>query len=154
MQPATRPSLQELLHAWREADRVWEQTDVTEEAAYRRASGAVLESWLAYQERVSDGRELLLIADDARRYVQVRGAALAVIGYEPSEMVGRRVDDVTAAEYGDRVDEMWDTFRIKDRMDGEFLLERKDGSRVPVVFQARYHFPIPGLHFSRIRLAG
>jgi PAS domain-containing protein len=146
--------MEALLGAWREAERAWEGTDVADEETYRAASRAVVDAWLAYQERADIGAgELLLIADDARRYVAVGGEALELTGYEPSELVGRRVDDVSGPGYGDRVDEMWAAFRKAGRMDGEFRLQRKDGSSIPVVFRARYHFPIPGFHLSRIRLA-
>jgi hypothetical protein len=43
---------------------------------------------------------------------------------------------------------MWRSFMENGRLDGEIVLLRPDGRRIPVRFRARANHPEPGLHAS------
>jgi PAS domain S-box-containing protein len=146
-------AIQDLLSGWRAAERTWEVTPV-DDPGYRPAAIAVLETWLAYQqatEQVAPG-SFALVVDDDQRYVAVSDGVRAVLGYEPSELLGRQIEDIAAPELVETTPEQWAAFLASGRQDGTFQLRASDGSIKDVGFQARAHYPIAGFHLSRLWL--
>lgn len=141
----------ELLSAWRAAERVWESTPPTD-PAYRSSAIAVVRAWLAYHEATDEAAadSFALVADDGQRYVAATEGVRAVLGYEPSELLGRQIEDIAAPDLVTATTEQWDAFVAAGRMDGSFRLRANDGTLVPVRFQARAHFPVAGFHLSRL----
>ena len=149
-----RPTIHEALNAWRAAERRWEATPA-DDPAYRQASIDVIVAWLAYHaphERSEPGN-FVLVVDDEQRYIAVSDGVKDVLGYEPVDLLGRRIEDIAPSDLVARTPEQWLGFLAEGRQDGEFRLLAADGREVALRFQARAHFPIAGYHMSRLRLA-
>ena len=145
------PAIHEALSAWRAAERHWEATDPTD-PSYRDAAINVIAAWLAYHstDAQEDAGSFVLVADEDHRYVAVGEGVRHVLGYEPTDLLGRRIEDIAPADLVARTRTDWQRFLLEGRQDGEFRLMSADGRDVPVRFQARAHFPIPGYHLSRL----
>lgn len=144
------PTLPELLAAWRDAERRWEQIAIGDVVKERAA--AVLAAWVAYQNAslADDSEEFLLVADDDGVYRAAAGAVTRVLRYEAADLIGLRIEDITATEMQPDAARLWGQFLIDGRQDGRYRLRASDGRVVMVRFQARAHFPVPGFHLSRI----
>lgn len=145
------PEIRELLSRWRAAERAWEGRK-PEDPGYRDASIDVLRAWLAYQAATEalDPGTFALVVDDERRYVAVSDGVTDVLGYAPSELIGRRIEDIAAEELRPMTAAQWASFIAAGRQDGSYRLHASDGSVVDVRFSARAHHPLPGFHVSRI----
>lgn len=146
-------AIRELLSAWRSAERAWERSDPAD-PGYRDASIDVLKAWLAYQAatEVIEPGTFALVVDDEQAYVAVSEGVTAVLGYEPADLIGRRIEDIAAPDLAAATPAQWAAFIAAGRQDGRFRLVAKDGSIVDLTFQARAHHPIPGFHVSRLAL--
>lgn len=142
----------DLLAAWRAAERRWERPAPAGEI--RIAALEVIRAWAAYQDAVLTGSstEFMLVADDDGVYVAATRGVSRILGYEPEELVGRRVEDMAAPELRSTTPEQWTRFLADGRQGGSFRLRAKDGSLVALRFQARAHHPVPGFHVSRLWL--
>jgi PAS domain-containing protein len=90
----------------------------------------------------------ILIADDERRYVHATPAAARLSGRPLARLLTMRVDDATRASERDAVPDAWSRFIADGSMQGSYVLERPDGSEVPVLFSSRANAPWPGSHAS------
>jgi PAS domain S-box-containing protein len=146
---ATAP-ITELLAAWRAAERRWENAGSAEEVA--TAASEVVRSWAAYQDAglAPDTREFVLVADDHGVYVAATKGVSLVLGFEPSELIGLRIEDLASSELRQATPEQWSQFLADGRQDGRFRLTAKDGAEVSLRYQARAHHPVPGFHLSRL----
>ncbi len=147
--PTTK--IPDALGAWRAAERRWEATDPAE-PGYREAAIEVISAWLRYQELAErDQGSFVLVTDDDHRYVAVGGGVKVALGYEPAELLGQGVEDITAPDLAADTEMAWQRFLTDGRQDGEYRLLAKDGREVSMHFQARAHHPIAGFHSSRLR---
>jgi PAS domain-containing protein len=145
-----RPSLPELLNAWRAAERRWERP--ASDADVRTAASGVLAAWLAYQDAAlpPEPGEFILVAGDDQVYVAATAGVRAVLGYEPDELVGRTISELASPELRGSTADEWAAFLAAGRLDGRFRLMTKSGSPIALRFQARVHHPVPGFHISRL----
>lgn len=146
------PTIHEALNAWRAAERRWEATDPND-PAYRSASIAVIAAWLTYHAptEVAEPGSFVLVADEEHRFVAVSDGVKAALGYEPTDLLGKRIEDIAPPDLAARTQAQWDRFLADGRQDGEYRLVASDGREVPLRFQARAHYPIAGYHLSRLR---
>ena len=147
-----RPTIHEALNAWRAAERRWEATP-PDDPGYRSASIAVIATWLTYHapSEVADAGSFVLVADEDSRFVAVSDGVRAALGYEPADLLGKRIEDIAPPDLAARTPAQWQEFLADGRQDGEFRLLASDGREVPLRFQARAHYPIAGYHLSRLR---
>lgn len=147
-----RPTIHEALSAWRAAERRWEATK-SDDPDYRAASIAVIAGWLTYHALTeqSEPGSFVLVADEEHRYVAVSDGVKDVLGYEPADLLGRRIEDIAPPDLAARTPAQWQRFLADGRQDGEFRLLTSDGSEVALRYQARAHYPIAGFHLSRLR---
>jgi PAS domain S-box-containing protein len=148
---SSRPTIHEALEAWRAAERLWESMSA-DDPEYRRASIAVVAAWLAYHapnEEAEPG-SFVLVADDEQRYVAVSNGVTATLGYQPADLIGRRIEDIAPPDLAASTPADWQRFLAEGRQDGEFRLVAADGREVTLRFQARAHYPIAGYHRSRL----
>jgi PAS domain-containing protein len=90
----------------------------------------------------------LLLADDSRRYVHATPAAARIAGRPLARLLTLRVDDLSRASERPQLPEVWDRFLADGSMEGPYVLERPDGSEVPVRFASKANAPWPGSHAS------
>lgn len=145
-------SISALLAEWRAAERRWERQDSPEEV--RRAAEAVVRAWVAYQDAAipRDSGEFMLVAGDDQTYIAATAGVTKVLGYEPADLIGLRVEDLAAPELRDATPAQWAQFLADGRQDGGFRLKANDGQLVSLHYQARAHHPVPGFHMSRLWL--
>ena len=147
----SRPTIHGLLEAWRAAERRWEATDPSD-PGYRAASIAVIGAWLAYQTPVEEAEtgSFVLVVDEDQRYVAVSDGVRAILGYEPADLLGRRIEDLAPPDLVNATPDQFRQFVTEGRQDGEFRLMTVDGREVPLRVQARAHYPIARYHLSRL----
>jgi PAS domain S-box-containing protein len=80
--------------------------------------------------------DAVLVADDARRYVDVNPAACDLFGRTRDELLSMRVEDLFPADSAD-VTVLWRQFLREGNQAGEFTIERRDGRKVVIEFRAR-----------------
>jgi PAS domain S-box-containing protein len=112
----------------------------------------VVRAWAEYQDAAlpHDSEEFMLVADDDSTYVAATQGVSRVLGYDPAELVGRRIEDVAAPEFRAATPGQWNQFLLDGRQGGSYRLRAKDGELVALRFQARAHHPVPGFHVSRL----
>ncbi len=144
------PPLAELLAAWRNAERRWDQQAPAEEV--HRAAIDVVAAYVAYQDAAlaAGTREFLLIVDEDQQYVGATTGVTSVLGYRPDELLGRRIGDLAADEDLEATPAQWRTFVSEGRQEGRFRLRSNAGETVQLRYVARAHHPIPGFHLSRL----
>ena len=136
--------------AWRAAERRWEDTRI-DDPGFRAAGIEVVSAWLRYQELVDhEPGSFVLVADDDHTYVAVGSGVKDVLGYEPDDVLGRGIEDISPPDLAAGTLDAWGRFLADGRQDGEYRLMARDGREVPMRFQARAHHPIPGFHTSRL----
>lgn len=90
----------------------------------------------------------ILLADDSRRYVHATPAAAQISGRPLARLLTLRVEDLTPASQRATVAQAWERFLAQGTMEGPYVLERPDGSEIPVRFAAKADAPWPGAHAS------
>jgi PAS domain S-box-containing protein len=146
-----RATIHDALDAWRAAERRWESMP-HDDPAYRQASIDVVAAWLTYNapNEESEPGSFVLVADGEHRYVAVSDGVKATLGYEPAQLLGRRIEDLAPPDLAAGTLEQWQRFLADGRQDGEFRLLAADGREVALRFQARAHYPIAGYHRSKL----
>lgn len=144
---------EQLLATWRQAERRLSDA----RSAGDDVRGAVVDvvaAWLSYQSALSAAPdELILVADDERQFVAVSANARPLLGYDPDELRGRRVDDIVAEVDAAAVPDRWARFRTSGREVDLIPLRAKNGTVVVFEYDARRDFPVPGCHVSRLKVA-
>lgn len=144
---------EQLLQTWRRAERRLEDA-VARGNNVRGAVVDVVTAWLAYQSAMSAAPdELILVADDERQFVAVSANARPLLGYEPDELCGRRVEDIVSQDEAPTVPDRWAQFRASGREADVIPLRAKNGSVVLFEYDARPNFPVTGCHVSRLKVA-
>lgn len=99
-------------------------TDTTE----NRAGWAAL-----FRDAFNQSRNAMVLLDDDRCHVEVNGAYVQLLGYRPSELIGRPMHDLRAD--GLRISaEEWHTALRQKQFTGTIELVRADGGHVTVEF--------------------
>lgn len=145
--------LQRLLGLWREAELRWEATSA-DDVAIVDARREVLLAWEAYNRAAGTVQpdEIVLVADDSMTYVEAFGPTDATLGWTNAELIGRRIADLTPIDQLALMDESWRAFVMAGRLEGTYRLRTATGQVREARFAARSHYPVAGLHVSRIRL--
>lgn len=94
--------------------------------------------------------EAKFLADDNGRYLDVNGAAARLLGYTIEELAPMSVFDMVPDSQREDARAMWSEFLRRGHLSGEIWLRRKDGSMVPVEFEAVANV-VEGVHLSVCR---
>jgi PAS domain-containing protein len=92
----------------------------------------------------------ILVADDSRRYVHATPAAARLSGRPLARLLTMRVEDLVSGADRNEVAAAWERFVAEGSMSGPYVLERPDGSELPVRFAAKANAPWPGSHASLV----
>jgi PAS domain S-box-containing protein len=79
---------------------------------------------------------LTVVVDDERRYQSVSPGFAGLLGYDPQELQGKRIDDVTAPGTID-IEFVFDALSKLGEMDGLWVFESRDGKKVLFHYRAR-----------------
>ncbi len=79
---------------------------------------------------------LAVVIDDERRYQSVSPRFASLLGYDPEELHGKRIDDITARGTID-IEFVFNVFLKLGEMDGLWVFECRDGRKVLFHYRAR-----------------
>lgn len=102
-----------------------------------RALLECLDTLVRYKHHVHPELEgdCVVFVDHDRRYVEATPKACELIGYERTELIGKRIDDVSAPD-SELVQKQFEQY-VRDReQEGVFVLHHKNGHRVPIQYRA------------------
>lgn len=88
---------------------------------------------LNHQHRELQEAEYIVFVDSERRYVDCTAAVCDLLGYTREEMLQKKIDDVS---YDNNVRELFELYRANKEQQGEYVLQRKDRSPVPIHYKA------------------
>jgi PAS domain-containing protein len=77
----------------------------------------------------------VVFVDQDRRYIDATSKACELIGYERAELLGKRIDDVSAPD-SEIVRKKFDEYVQDQKQDGVFVLKHKNGQQVPIHYRA------------------
>ncbi len=77
----------------------------------------------------------VVFVDQDRRYVEATPKACELIGYEPTELIGKRIDDVSAPD-SESVQKQFQRYVKEKEQEGVFVLKHKNGRTVPIRYRA------------------
>jgi len=92
----------------------------------------------------------ILLADNMAGYVDANPAACMLTGYDRAELLQRSVWDLTPEMDQERGRALWQHFLATGTQQGEYTLQRKDGTSVEVEYRATAHI-VAGLHLTVLR---
>ena len=85
---------------------------------------------------MSEGDELVLVADDQGRFVEVNDRAVEVLGYDRDELMQMSVFDLTpSAAVLDGL-ELWQRFFRTGEQEGEYVLRARGGRLLRFAYRA------------------
>jgi len=89
----------------------------------------------------------ILIANNFGRYVHMNDRAIRLTGYSEAELRRSAVWDLTPEVDLAEARQMWRAFLRQGRMQGPYVIQHKDGRKIPVEYVAVANV-LPGLHVS------
>jgi PAS domain S-box-containing protein len=111
----------------------------------------VVRAWVAGQERIAtDTEQVIVVTDEQRRYVAVSANICGLLGYQPNEVIGRRIEDLAAPKLVAATPTLWNRFIAVTHDAMTFALLAKDGRVVTVRYDATADYPLNGFHTSRL----
>jgi PAS domain S-box-containing protein len=118
-------------------------------SARRRAEEEVEQSERRFRAAFSSALDAMLIADDDRFWLEGNSAAAELLGIDPEEIAGKRLDEFAGGD-PDATDARWRQFLLDGEMTDAFDIRRADGEVRHVEFGARANF-MAGRHLSVLR---
>ena len=85
-----------------------------------------------------NGSPHVVFADAQRRYTDASDAACALLGYTRKEFLTKSIDDVSYKIAN--VPQIFAQYLRKGEMEGDYVVQHKDGSAIPIHFRA-FIFP-------------
>jgi DNA-binding CsgD family transcriptional regulator len=89
----------------------------------------------------------MMLCDDDRRYTDANEAALELMRIDLASLRAMRIDDITPPELASSVEAIWTHFLRIGTLTGQYELQRADGTRVSVEYNATANVA-PGQHLS------
>ena len=111
--------------------------DVTELVEAERRSRERADALRAAFETALDP---FTIIDDRRRVLEVNRATSALLGYDRSELLEMRIEELVLGMDSETIGSMWQEFIHSGDRRGELRLRRRDGTEVLVEFSATANF--------------
>jgi len=88
---------------------------------------------LNHQRQELQEAEYIVFVDSGGGYVDCTAAVCDLLGYTREEMLQKKIDDVS---YENNVRELFELYRTNKEQQGEYVLQRKDRSPVPIYYKA------------------
>jgi PAS domain S-box-containing protein len=80
------------------------------------------------------GAEFVVFANEQRRYTDFTDAVCGLLGYSRKELLNKSVEDVSFKM--DNVPQVFAQFVKQGAMEGDYVLQHKDGSAIPIHYRA------------------
>jgi PAS domain S-box-containing protein len=77
----------------------------------------------------------VVFVDQSRRYIEASPKACELIGYERLELLGKRIEDVSAPD-SEFVKKKFEQYVADGKQDGVFVLKHKNGRSVPIQYRS------------------
>ena len=122
--------------------RTWLETSAPPTRSSGRRRERVLEA------AADAAQDVILIADDERRFVDLNQAAVEALGLRRDEIIGRPIEDFFSEAQGQAVPDAWSSFAVEGEQRG--ICELKSGSQKTFEYRAKANFR-RGLHVSILR---
>lgn len=100
-------------------------------------------------EAANGALDVILIADDERRYVDLNRAASEALGLPREAIIGRRIEEFFAEPSGEPIHATWSRLLTDGEQFG--VRQLRGGSGATFEYRAKANF-VPGLHVSVLRL--
>ena len=123
--------------------RTWLKTSAAADASSRRANERLIES------AADAALDIILVADDERRFVDLNRAAADALGLPREELIGRRIEEFFSEAKGKPVPTAWDDFVVEGEQWGMCELRSESRPRT-FEYRAKANFR-RGLHLSVLR---
>ena len=81
--------------------------------------------------------EYVAFVNANRQYVAVTEGVCKLLGYGRAELIGKRIDEITAPEIVETVPTRFQQYVKQGSLQGEFVLIGRDGRRIPIWYDAR-----------------
>jgi len=81
----------------------------------------------------------VVFVDANRRYVEVTDGVCRLLGYSREELLAKTIDDIADPELRAQVPETFGQYVKQGEMEGTYSLLGKDGSRIPIRYQAKVY---------------
>ena len=94
------------------------------------------ESQWRLQALFENARDAILMADEQMCFVDANPEASVLTGYRREELLKLRVQDVTPLRNQSLLQGIWQNLISAGKLDGEYELQRKDGTIITVEFRA------------------
>jgi PAS domain-containing protein len=88
---------------------------------------------LDHQHPELQNAEYIVFVDSERHYVDCTPAVCDLLGYTRNEILQKRIDDIS---YDTKVRELFELYRAKRALQGEYILQRKDRTPVPIYYRS------------------
>ena len=95
--------------------------------------------------------DAVVVVDDDRRFVDANLAALTLIGVSKDALLTQRIEDLAPDDTRSQIDAMWLRLLSEGRLTGTVVVQLPLLGEVTLEFAALANFPVPGLHFGRVR---
>jgi PAS domain S-box-containing protein len=90
--------------------------------------------WSAlFRDAFNQSRNAMVLLDDERRHVEVNGAYVQLLGYRPSDLIGRPVYELRA-DHSATSEKLWHAALRRKQFTGTIELLRADGGHVTVEY--------------------
>jgi len=106
----------------------FETAAMTTEIADTRSGWAAL-----FRDAFNQSRNAMVLLDDDRRHVEVNGAYVQLLGYRPSDLIGRPVYELRA-DHSAMSEKQWHAALRQRQFTGAIDLLRADGAQVTVEY--------------------
>ena len=77
--------------------------------------------------------EYVVFVDSTRRYIDCTDGACALLGYTRDEILQKKIEDIS---YDSKVPELFELYRTNRELQGEYILQRKDRTPIPIYYKA------------------
>lgn len=88
---------------------------------------------LHHQHQELQEAKYIVFVDSERRYVDCTPAVCDLLGYTREEMLQNKIDDIS---YDSNVRELFELYRANKEQQGEYVLQHKDRSPLPIYYKA------------------
>lgn len=90
----------------------------------------------SHSHKELEGRYVAFV-DERRFYLDVTDGVCELLGYSRSELLGMRIDDVTAPSIYSKTTQLFQQYLADGLQQGDYVLRHRDGKEIPIDYIAR-----------------